>query len=888
MLVEEDDYLAHYGILRRSGRYPWGSGGTQNSRNRKFLDEVARLRKEGMTDTEIARGFGITRNQLTAAKTIARNEVAADNRRQAQRMKDKGMSNVAIGERMGMNESSIRALLAPGAADKADILMNTADMLKRQVDEKGIVDIGKGVEVELGLTATKFNTAVAMLKEQGYEVHRFKEEQQGQPGQFTENKVLMPPGSTAKDAWLRRGEVQLISEHSEDGGKSYIALQKPLSIHPDRVAVRYAEQGGKEADGVLYVRPGVKDVSLGGKQYAQVRVKVGDGHYLKGMAVYKDDLPDGVDIMFNTNKSNTGKKLDAMKQIEKGADPKNPFGAAIKRQITEKDSKGNDKVTSAMNIINEQGDWATWSKNLPSQMLSKQVPTLAKQQLDRTYERRQRELDGILALTNPMVKKRLLKSFAEDTDSAAVHLKAAALPGQSQKVLLPLHSIKPTEAYIPGLQNGTRVALVRFPHGGTFEIPEVTVNNKNREGQKLIGNKALDAIGIHSSVAERLSGADFDGDHVLVIPNNRGEVKSSPALQGLKDFDSKSYAFKDGRKAGPMGQKMGDISNLITDMTIRGASDDELARAVRHSMVVIDSEKHNLDVSASHRDNAIGALKQKYQGKSNAGAATLISRATARTDLPERRAARVSEGGPIDKKTGELRYVPTGRTYKNKKGEVVPSTRKFKRLAVTDDAHTLVSSPSGTRTERIYADHSNALKALANTARKEMVNTKSPSRSASAAKVYANEVASLTSKLNIAKKNAPLERQAQRIAAAHVRMVRQANPGMDKSEVKKVRNQALAEARVRTGAGKNRIKITPQEWAAIQASAISAHRLNEILDNADLDSVRELATPRSAYVMTSQKKSLARQKLAAGYTLAEVADDLGIPLSTIASSLEGG
>ena len=157
MLVEEDDYLAHYGILRRSGRYPWGSGGTQNSRNRKFLDEVARLRKEGMTDTEIARGFGITRNQLTAAKTIARNEVAADNRRQAQRMKDKGMSNVAIGERMGMNESSIRALLAPGAADKADILMNTADMLKRQVDEKGIVDIGKGVEVELGLTATKFN-----------------------------------------------------------------------------------------------------------------------------------------------------------------------------------------------------------------------------------------------------------------------------------------------------------------------------------------------------------------------------------------------------------------------------------------------------------------------------------------------------------------------------------------------------------------------------------------------------------------------------------------------------------------------------------------------------------------------------------------------------------
>ena len=48
---------------------------------------------------------------------------------------------------------------------------------------------------------------------------------------------------------------------------------------------------------------------------------------------------------------------------------------------------------------------------------------------------------------------------------------------------------------------------------------------------------------------------------------------------------------------------MGDVSNLITDMTIKGANNDELARAVRHSMVVIDSEKHNLDVKASARDN---------------------------------------------------------------------------------------------------------------------------------------------------------------------------------------------------------------------------------------------------------------------------------------------
>lgn len=889
MLIDESEYLAHYGILRRSGRYPWGSGGTQNSRNRKFLDTVAELRKEGMTDTEIARGFGITTTQLRAAKTIARNEVQQDNRRQAQRMKDKGMSNVAIGERMGLNESSVRALLAPGAADKADVLASTAEMLKRQVDEKGIIDIGKGVETQLGLTTTKFNTAVAMLKEQGYQVHRFKEQQLG-TGNLTENKVLVPPGVTQKEAWMRRGEVRLINEYSEDGGRSYLQLQKPLSIDPRRVDIRYAEDGGTKADGVLYVRPGVKDVSLGGKQYAQVRVKVGDGHYLKGMAIYKDDLPDGVDIQFNTNKSNTGKKTDAMKKIEDGADPTNPFGASIKRQILDT-AGGKPKVTSAMNIVNEQGDWANWSKNLPSQMLSKQSPTLAKRQLDLTHERRQRELDDILALTNPLVRKKLLESFAEDTDSAAVHLKAAAMPRQSTKVILPINSMKPTEAYIPALPNGTRVALVRFPHGGTFEIPEVTVNNKNREARSLIGTKALDAIGIHSSVAERLSGADFDGDSVLVIPNNRGDVKSTAALEGLKNFDSKSYKIPEGSGIPPvknMQQKMGDVSNLITDMTIQGAPPHELARAVRHSMVVIDSEKHNLDVGASARDNGIAALKQRYQGKSNAGAATIISRATAETRLPERRLARVTEGGPVDKKTGKQRFVETGRTYKNKKGETVPVTRKFKRLAVTDDAHTLVSSPTGTRIEKIYADHSNSLKALANTARKEAVNTKAPAYSPAAKEVYKNEVASLNSKLNIAKKNAPLERQAQRIANAQVRARTQANPDMDKSEIKKIKNQALAEARVRTGAGKQRIQITPQEWAAIQAGAISAHKLGEILNNSDIDSVRALATPRAATVMTAQKMSLARQKLAAGYTLAEVAQDLGIPASTISTSLESG
>lgn len=894
MVIEEEDYLAHYGILRRSGRYPWGSGagsGTQMGRNRKFLDVIDELRAKGMSDTEIARGFDMTTTELRAVKSIARTQVQQDNRRQAQRMKDHGMSNVAIGEKMGLNESSVRALLAPGAADKADVLFSTSEMLRKEVADKDIIDIGTGVEHQLGLTRTKLDTAVAILREEGYQVHRFKEPQLG-TGNMTEYKVLMKPGTTQKEAWTRRGELKQIGNISDDGGRTYIGLQKPKTIDVSRVGVVFKEDGGAKADGLIYVRPGVADVSLGGKSYAQVRIAVNGTHYLKGMAVYKDDLPAGVDLVFNTNKSRTANKLDVMKPIEKNADPTNPFGASIKRQLLGRDAKGNPYPTSVMNIVNEQGDWATWSKNLPSQMLSKQSPKLAQQQLGITYGNRKKELDEILALTNPLVRKKLLESFAEDTDAAAVHLKAAAMPRQTTKVLIPIKTMKDTEAYIPALDNGTRVALIRFPHGGTFEIPEVTVNNRNREAVKLIGNKAADAIGINSKVAERLSGADFDGDFVLVIPNTRGDVKSTAALEGLKNFDPQQYKIPPGSNVKPpvMGKKMGDISNLITDMTIQGASPSELARAVRHSMVVIDSEKHGLDVEASKRDHGINALKQRYQGKSNAGAATLISRASSPKHIDQRRLARVGEGGPVDKTTGKLNYVPTGRTYIDRKtGKPVPVQQVVKKLADTDDAHTLVSSPTGTRIERIYADHSNSLKALANTARKEAVNTQTPAQSKSAKKVYHEEVSSLEIKLRNAKKNAPLERQAQAIANARVRQKKQENPDLDGDDIKKLKNQSLAEARVRTGAKKNAITITPREWQAIQAGAISGHKLNQILNNADIDQVRALATPRQATVMTAQKQSLVRQKLAAGYTLAEVSRDMGIPVSTISSSLvEGG
>lgn len=865
MDITEEEYLAHYGILRRSGRYPWGSGETQSARNQTFLNTVEGLRKQGMSEAEIAAGFGMTTSQLRTSKTIAKAEEKQAQIAWAQSLNAKGMSNVAAAEKMGINESSYRALLKPTTQDKLDVLMATSKMLADQVEKKKYVDVGAGVEHHMGVSSTKLKTAVAKLEEDGYKIHYVKVQQVG-TGQNTTLKVLTKPDVPYSEVFKNRDKIQQVTDYSEDGGRSFTRIHPPVPVSARRVAVRYAEQGGTDADGVIYLRRGVDDISLGASQYAQVRIAVEGGRYLKGMAMYKDDMPPGVDLVFNTNKSDTGNKLDAMKKMSD--DPDSPFGAVISRQH------------GVLNIVNEEGDWEKWSRNLSSQMLSKQKPELAKQQLAMTYERRRNEYETIKKLTNPAVRSKLLQSFADDSDSASVHLKAAALPRQSTHVILPVNSLKEGEIYAPNFRNGERVALVRFPHGGIFEIPELTVNNNHPKAKRALGN-ARDAVGIHSKVAERLSGADFDGDTVLVIPNNQGKVKTAPPLKGLKGFDpQRAYPAYEGMprmKPRTKQVQMGVVSNLITDMTIRGATPDELERAVRHSMVVIDAEKHHLNWKLSAERNGIAQLKEKYQGGANAGAKTLISRASSDIRVPERK-----QGYRIDPTTGRKMYTETGATYTDARGRTVKRTTRSQKLAETDDAHTL---SSGTRIESIYADHSNRLKQLANDARKEAVSTKSTPYSPSAKRTYADEVASLDAKLRIAERNAPLERQAQLLANAIYGQKKQSNPDMEPSEQKKVKARALEEARIRTGAKKTRIEITDREWQAIQAGAISTSKLNKILSNSDLDQVKQLATPRDAVAMTPAKTNRARSMLAAGYTQAEVADALGVSLSTLKSSV---
>lgn len=903
VIVDEGDYLAHYGILRKSGRYPWGSGKDESTRAQTFLGMVADCRKQGLTDKQIAEGFGMTTTDLRAATTIANNAAARAKIVQAEKLRAKGWSNVAIGKEMGIGESSVRALLEPGRKERNDILTATAEMLRQQVAEKTYIDVGKGVELHRGISAEKLKAAVTVLKTEGYEVHKIKIRQLG-TGKDTQVKVLCPPGTTFGELVKHRADIQQITMYSSDKGLSYDDIKPPISIDSKRVKVRYAEEGGTMRDGVIQVRPGVADTSLGKATYAQVRVAVDGSHYLKGMAMRGDpkDFPPGVDLIFNTNKKNTGNKLDAMKPMSN--DPKDPFGATIDHQIQETDSFGRKHVTSVMNIVNAEGRWDEWNRSLSSQMLSKQSQVLAKKQLDLVKERKRRELDDIMSVTNPTLREHLLDKYAESTDAAAVHLKAAALPRQATKVILPLTKISENEIYAPTFEDGERVVLVRFPHGGTFEIPELRVNNRVPEGKAVIGPKARDAVGIHPKVAERLSGADFDGDTVLVIPNKQGKIKSTPPLEGLKDFDPKMYKLPETApkmSARTKGIEMGKVSNLITDMTIGGAPFPEIERAVKHSMVVIDAEKHHLDYRQSAIDNGIAALTKKYQ-KKNGGASTVISNsgANAKIEIPERKLRSAKDGGPIDAATGKLVYVPTGRTYTktvtktNKRtGEVttvtkeVPYTEKVAKLASTDDARTYLSK-NPTPIEIIYANHSNALKGMANEARKATLSIKPIERSPSAAKTYAPEVKRLDAALNLALRNAPLERQAQIIGNAIYRQKLQANPNMDEGDKKKASSKALEEARIRTGAKKDQIEISPREWEAIQAGAISPSKLKDILDNTDTEKLKELALPREAVVHDPAMRARAAELLRGDqYTQAEVANHLGISVSTLVSLLSG-
>ena len=936
----EDDELMHYGMPRRSGRYPWGSGDDPYQRTGDFLSRVEALKKTGWTETpeNIKKDFNLSVKEYRNEKSICNDARRMLKVEQAEALKEKGLSNVAIGKEMGINESSVRELLNQKKKAKMMETQSTVDFLKQQADEKKMIDVGKGLEKELNISKERLDLALYYLETRdGYPVYGNRFSQVTNPGQMTTQKVLCVPGTKHNEIY-DLSKIQTVHDYiSRDGGQTYEKkFTYPASMDSKRLKILTADEVGPdgvkgiEKDGLIEIRRGVADLSLGNSKYAQVRILVDDNKYLKGMAVYSDNMPDGIDVIFNTNKSSPEK---ALKDI--GKDPDNPFGSLIKDanqggqywyDSTTGQRCSSKNPNAKLGLINkraDEGDWTEWQDSLPSQFLAKQNITMVKKQLGIAKADKIAEYEEICSLNNPTVKKHLLEKFADNCDSAAVDLKAASLPGQKYHVIIPINALKENEVYAPNYKDGTKLALIRYPHAGTFEIPILTVNNKNKVANNVLGKDVGDAVGINKKVADRLSGADFDGDTVMCIPTNdsRGKVKitSTPELEDLKDFDpTMAYGphTYEGRNVkliskGYMQKQMGVVSNLITDMTLQGAGPEDMAKAVRHSMVIIDSYKHKLDYKQSERDNDIARLKKEWQGhigedgRYHEGASTIISRAKGQQDVPKR------QGSPYTNIPGQKGYDPsrpdgakmwktaTGKnleytvTKENKRtGEVTEvvkkRTQQSTKMMETDDANTLVSDFRNPK-ELCYADYANSMKALANKARLEIHKTGKIEYSKTAAETYAKEVASLKTKLHTAELNVVKERAAQRKAAASVKEKIDLDPEFDKKDKKKIGQQALTRAREDLGSlsrKERNITIDDREWEAVQAGAINETTLKRILNNTDISVLREKATPRNTKGM-SQGQVNKIKAMSASYTIAQIADKMNCSPSTVSKILKG-
>lgn len=996
----EDESLMHYGMPRRSGRYPYGSGEDPYQHGRDFLGRIDELKKSGFTYTDpedgvtyegekaIYKSLGLTSSEYRRQVSWANYEKRLEDVATAKRLRDKeGLGPTEIGRRMDIPESTVRSLLNPQSESRMHQAMETVEFLRQQLDEKRMIDVGTGVERELGISKERLELAIDYIsKADGCPVYKGGVPQVTNPGQQTNQKVLCLP-ETPYHAIYEFDKVKTITEYvSSDDGKHFEKkFTYPASLDSKRLKILLKDEVGPDGevgaakDGIIQLRRGVEDLSLGDARYSQVRILVDGNKYLKGMAVYSDNMPDGIDVVFNSSKTSYEK---ALKDISK--DPENPFGSLIKDadkggQYWYTDSKTGERKLGLINKRADEGDWSDWEDALPSQFLSKQSKTLAKKQLDLSRADKQAEFEEYMTINNPTIKKHMLEKFADNCDAAAVNLKAAALPGQKYHVIIPVNTLKDNEVYAPGYDDGTQLALIRYPHGGRFEIPILTVNNKHKAAKDLLGKDIIDAVGINKNVAERLSGADFDGDTVMCIPTHdpKGKVKilNQNPLKQLEGFDNKlEYGgeavtgsdgkvryYRNGVEYPIMkntGTEMGKITNLITDMTLLGAPTEKLARAVKHSMVVIDAEKHKLDYKASEKDNNIAALRKEFQPKYDddgnlirvGGAATIVSKAKGQESVDKRQGSykinvpgspdydpsrpdgaklwkpaddlyypaktynktkgimtiRTEDGQKVtydvtDKEAYD-RYNPVKRvdpdtgkvTYTDKTGTITyklkTRTQESTKMAETDDAYTLVSSARHPM-EILYADYANDMKALGNKARLEIKATGKIAYSSTAKTTYAEEVKSLEKKLNDALLNTTRERQAMRLANTAVNEKKAANPDMKTSDIKKASQQAITRYRQEVGSRSRRdrnIEITDREWEAIQAGAITETTLKKILNNTDIDVLRERATPRSYSSLSTAQINRARAMAASNYTLAEIAKKLGVSPTAVSNYIKKG
>lgn len=984
-MEEQMDILVHSGVAhdenppgRGSGRWPWGSGDKPFQRPKDFLQQVYRLESMGLSEMEQAQSLGIfTRDKrkpegtgspsrLRYAIRVAQHEEKLDLIRQCQALAKEGLGPTEIAKQLDIpNESSVRGYLKEGAENRAAAAIITANDLRKIVDEKGPIYVGEGVSHQLNISEDRFKEALEILYFDGYEIRNGRVPQPTNPSHMTTTTVLAPPGTPESIAY-KPSEINFIQNDyvSMDGKTLEKGFQYPTSLDSSRLMARYPSEGGAEKDGLVELRPGVKDIYLGdGVNYSQVRILVDGTHYIKGMAAYGDpkDFPPGIDLIFNTSKPDgtplknsdpNGKQV--LKDI--GKDPNNPFESTIKEhggQSYWEDENG-EKHLSLINKRADEGDWGEWSKKLPSQFLSKQPMKFINRQLDISKKDARKELDDILALTNNDVKKYLLDKYADTIDGQATDLSAASVNGQMYQVLLPINSLKDNEVYAPNYHDGDILSLVRFPHAGTFEIATLVVNNNNPEADRMITKHAKDAVGINANNLKKLSGADCDGDTVMVLPHYGDvSIKSDPILPGLKSFDIElEYGDHPGNVHMKKGQQqqlqMGIVSNLITDMTAAGAPNEHLEMADKHSMVIIDAVKHKYDWKQSEIDNHIEELKALYQRKVDengeihiGGASTIISRAGGKlTKVGKRKEGELrtdpttgkSKMVYIDPETGDKLYTiidkpyryymdPNDRDengkkrkekdrrmfptdtpgiYRSKDGKTVLPKESLvlskeyhhhydiPAMMDTNDAMTLVSADKHP-VELAYARYANYLKDLSREARKEYDSLKGVKYDPQANKTYSTEVRSLNDKYIELEKKKPVEAQAIMEANTMIKAWYQDNPEATKEQAGKARQRITSYCRQKRGlnASENTLSITPKEWEAIQAGAISSSKLQKLLTRADMDVIREYATPKTGNRLTDAQISRIRSMHTNNkLSNAAIAEALGINVSTVIKYLD--
>ncbi|MBO7453093.1 MAG: hypothetical protein J6U54_22395 [Clostridiales bacterium] len=659
-----------------------------------------------------------------------------------------------IARQMGFkNESTLRSFEKSTKNSEESPVFVAANKIMEEASKTGYLDVGKGSALYLDITEDRMKTALLVAEKEGFKIaNDVHVKQLNDSDNFTTRKILVSPDELKANPDLSPMQLAYKAikannvERFYDEQDTRLDAQKdptmqhidPVRIDPSRIKVRYAEQGGTAKDGMIEIAadidkngnivPRNADLSLGLRadgefaRYAQVRIAVDGGKelagkenptggmYIKGMAVYNVDLPKGTDILVNSNKSETKGLAKALKPMEEAKD--NPFGASTIQRWYE-DPKTGEKKLSAVQIVGAttmddhdahvEGRWAEWSKNLPAQFLSKQNLGLVKQQLKVDVMKNEDEFETIMSISQPVVKRQLLIDFAESCDKAAEELKGAPLPGQKTHVLLGSETLKDNECFCANYDTGTTVALVRFPHESPSQIPVLKVNNRNKEVKDMVGKTPLDAVAINKHVADQMSGADFDGDNVLVLPMSRKNadgsfdkaynIKAQKMLDDLKGFDTEEYGLNNPRyahmakkdKDGNLtdeptyyypktekakGTEMGKASNLITDMYAKGCDDPhEIARAIKYSMTVIDSKKHKLNYKAAYVDLGIDELKRKYQTQPDGkvgGASTLISKSSSPVNVKRME----WDYGKIDPNTGEKIMRTPQQTTKMKRKPV--------------------------------------------------------------------------------------------------------------------------------------------------------------------------------------------------------------------------